>query len=153
MVAIFPSSFLCVWSRLPFKNPCCLEIFCLFFDHSTNCRNLWSCGTIAHKAVIIFLKNFFDFRLDKIEKNGILNLVSNCSKTFVSVILRYSDKEKDVAFAHFSTVFCKHVALHTRRSISSDFSSSIFNEYFVKFCSFSAFIVLNLVVIQSFSLF
>ena len=46
---------------------------------------IWSCESISVKTVLIFPKNFLDFKFDMIEKNGIINLSS-----YNLVILRCS---------------------------------------------------------------
>ena len=46
---------------------------------------LW--GLISLKAVLIFPKNFLNFRSDMIEKQDIINLSSYCSKNYPSVVL------------------------------------------------------------------
>ena len=36
-------------------------------------QKLWGCGAISSTAILKFLKNFLDFKLDMIEKEGIIN--------------------------------------------------------------------------------
>ena len=68
MLFVFTSSFLFVWNQMPCQK-CCLKILCPYsFDNSINCQNLWGCGMISSKAVLIFPKNFLDFRSDTIEE-------------------------------------------------------------------------------------
>ena len=48
-----------------------------FFAYThTDCMSLWGYGLITLKVVLIFPKNFLDFRLDMIEKQGIISFSS-----------------------------------------------------------------------------
>ena len=51
------------------------------FDDWLNSPNLWSCGLSYPKAVLIFSKNFFNFRSDTTGKQGIINLSNYSSKS------------------------------------------------------------------------
>ena len=55
------------WSNL--QTIALLRDFCTYsFGNSTNSQKLRSCGLIPLKNILIFLKNFLNFRLVKIEK-------------------------------------------------------------------------------------
>ena len=57
--------------------------FCMhFFDNSTDHQDQRYCRSISPKAVMIFPKNFLDFRSDTTETHGIINLSSNISKSY-----------------------------------------------------------------------
>ena len=60
------------------------------------------------KRFLIFSKNFFDFKLDTIEKQGNINLHRYSSKSYIWVILRSPslEKKKILPFIYFSVVFC-----------------------------------------------
>ena len=49
--------------------------------------NLWGCGVISLKTILIFPKNFLVFRSDIIKKQGIINLSSYNSKSNASLVL------------------------------------------------------------------
>ena len=57
------------------------------FEDLADSQNLQSCQTIPPKTVLIFIKNFLDFRLDMVEKYGIINLSSYSIKGYASVFL------------------------------------------------------------------
>ena len=64
---------------------------------------IWECGSIPSKAVCIFLKSFLNFGLDTIEKQSIINLSCNNSKSHVSIVLNdsvvaYLGKGTDITF-------------------------------------------------------
>ena len=63
-----------------------------FFTYSlndlTDDHNLWYCWPISTKAILSFPKNFLNFRSYTIEENGIINLCSNSSKNYATVVLR-----------------------------------------------------------------
>ena len=78
-----------------------------------NSQNLWGCGSIPPKAVLIFRK-----------KQGIINLSSYSSKGNASVVLIDSEiiflwEVEDTAFCLFR--YCLYTALHNRRSMSLNF--------------------------------
>ena len=52
------------------------------FDDSKNSQNIRNGVSIASKIVLIFPKNFHNFRLDLVVKHGIMNLGSSCSKSY-----------------------------------------------------------------------
>ena len=54
-------------------------------------ENLWYCRSISLKAILIFPKNFLDFKSDLIDKQGIINLSSHSSKNYASVVLHHSE--------------------------------------------------------------
>ena len=46
-----------------YKQLCGLKIFWIYsFEDSTDSQNLWSCGSISLKTVLVFSKNFFRFQ-------------------------------------------------------------------------------------------
>ena len=53
----------------------------------TDSPNLWSCGSISLKIVLIFLVNFLHFSCDTFKKESIINLGSYRSKSYASVVL------------------------------------------------------------------
>ena len=55
------------------------------FDDLMNIHNLWSCGSTSPKTVLIFPKNFLDFRSDTIEKQNVINLNGYGCKIYGSV--------------------------------------------------------------------
>ena len=62
---------------------------------------------ISLKAVLLFLKNFLEFRLETTEKQGIINL---SRKSYASVVLSKSkvaflEEEKDTNFCPFLLCF------------------------------------------------
>ena len=74
-----------------------------------NSQNLWSGGSSSPKTVLIFPKNFLDFRFDTVEKESIINLNSYRSKSYATVVLNDSEinffeEEANVAFWQF--LFC-----------------------------------------------
>ena len=86
MLEVFVPSFpLCMESNALEKSTnisVALRIFCMYpFDDLTNSQNLRSCGWISPKTILIFPKNFLNFRSDRIEKQGIINLSSCNSKS------------------------------------------------------------------------
>ena len=81
------------------------------------------CRVISLKVVQTFSKNFLDFRLNTIEKQGIINLISSSSKPNASIVLSDSEATflwngKNSAFSHLSVVFWLYTALHNRRKMS-----------------------------------
>ena len=87
--SIFPQCMaLNVLEKSSHKSEGCLKIFCTYsFNDSTDGQNLWGYGTISSKAILIFPKNFLNFRSDMIEKRGIINVSSYRSKSYTSVVL------------------------------------------------------------------
>ena len=64
---------------------------------------------ISLRAILIFPKNFLNFRLNKIGKQDIINLSNNSSKSYAFVVLidskvTFIGKEEDAAFCLF--LFC-----------------------------------------------
>ena len=69
-----------------------LEIFGMTsFDDSTDCKNLWCCGSVSPKNTLILPKNFLDFSLDAIEKQSIINLSHSGNKGYASIVLDDSE--------------------------------------------------------------
>ena len=102
--SIFP-----LWNQMPWRNLswCCLKILCPYsFNDSLNCQNLLGYWAISLKVVLIFPKNFLIFRIDIIEKQGVINLSSYSKKSFASIVLCGSkfvflEKGKDATFCPF----------------------------------------------------
>ena len=79
--------------------------------------------------------------LDTIEKQSIINLSSNSSKSYTSVVLSDSEitfleKGKMQPFDHFYILSCLLTVFHNSRRMSSNFLDLRRN--FVEACSFSA---------------
>ena len=76
MQVVFAPSFLCVWNQMPWKNLWMVVLpwnfFLYFLDDLNDCQNLWSYRTISPNVILIFPKNFLDFKVDMIEKQGII---------------------------------------------------------------------------------
>ena len=69
-------------------------------------QNLWSSGLISQKTILIFPKNFLDFRLDTVEKQSFINLNSDSSKSYAFVVpidsnVTFFDEGEDAAFCPF----------------------------------------------------
>ena len=100
-----------------------LRYFCMFsFDNLTNCQNLRSCRLISLKTILIFPKNFCNFRLDMIEKLNIINLSSYSSKSYASLVLSNSEvtflgKGRMQLFIYFILVFCLNTLSHNQRDM------------------------------------
>ena len=63
------------------------KFFCtMSFYDSTDCQNLWCCGLIFTKTVLIF-SNFLNFCFDAIEKQSIINLSCYGCKSSASLVL------------------------------------------------------------------
>ena len=84
-----------------------IQMFCTYSnDDSMDSQNLSPCGSISPKAVLIFPKNFLDFRSDTVEKQGIIKLSSYSGKIYTSVVLSNSEvtflgEGNDAAFRPF----------------------------------------------------
>ena len=86
LVAFAPSFLLYIESIV-----LCLKIFCTYtFDDLADCQNMLSCGSISLKTVLIFHKNFLNFRFDRIEKQCFINF-SSYSNSYTFVVLCDSD--------------------------------------------------------------
>ena len=106
MPLVSAPSFLCMASNALEKSTdmCCLEMFCMYsMDDLVDSQNLWGCGSISLTAVVIFSVNFLCFRLDTIEKPGIINLSSDNSKHCATVVYGVNSlgKGEDVVFHLF----------------------------------------------------
>ena len=110
---MFASFFLCVWNQMPWRNLLTIVLprnFCTnTFDYSTDCQNLWCCGSIYPKTILIFLKNVLNCRVDTIEKQSIINLSRIRCKSYGAVVLRDSlvnflKEEEDVVYC--PSVYC-----------------------------------------------
>ena len=90
------------------------------------------------KSVLIFPKNFFNFRFDTVEKQSLINLNTDRSKSSASAVLRDFAvrflREEDTAFCPF-IVFCLYTALQNRRVIRFPYFPYIWRYYFVEICS------------------
>ena len=84
-----------VWNQMLWRNLWKIVLpwdLCTYsFDDLIDCQNLWCCGSISLKTILIFHKNFLNFRLDTIEKQDIINFSSYNSKGYASVDI--SDSE------------------------------------------------------------
>ena len=115
------------------------------FDDSTFCQNLWCCELIFPKAVLIFPKKFLNFKLNRIKKQGIMNLCSYSSKSVASVVLSdsevaYHGEEEDATFRPFlSFYFVYKQCCIIEGECRKMFLSFILQEEFVSACSFSAY--------------
>ena len=100
---------------------------------------------ISLKTILIFHKNFLDFKLDMIEKH--INLSSHSSKSYyASVVLCDSEvaslREGEEGAAYHPFLYCVFVYRHgciIGEVCHQNFSFLYFRKYFVKACSFSAF--------------
>ena len=78
--------------------------FCInSFNYLMDFQNLRG-GLISPETILIFPKNFLNFRFDTVEKLSIINLSSYRSKSYASVVLGDSEvtflrKEEDAAFS------------------------------------------------------
>ena len=80
-----------------------MEIFSMYsFDDLMNIQNLWRFRSISPKSVLILPKNFLNFRLDTIEKQGIINRSSYSSKSHVSEVFFY---DSEITFLKEDTAF------------------------------------------------
>ena len=66
-------------------------------------QKLWGSGIIPSKTILILSKNFLDFGLNMIEKQGIINLSKYNSESYTSAVLSDSEvailaKGKDATF-------------------------------------------------------
>ena len=61
------------------------------FNDSTDCQNLWYCGLISLKIILIFPTNFCNFRFDIVEKQSIINPSNYRSKSYASLVLGDSE--------------------------------------------------------------
>ena len=115
-------SFLCEWNQILWRKLRTLVLPWDFFMYSyvvsTNSHILWICGSINLDTVLIFRKNFLDFRLNMIEKKSIINLSSYSSKSYAPVVrndsdLSFLEEEKDAAFHSllYCVLFIHRVAL------------------------------------------
>ena len=116
MQTVFAAFFICVCNRMPCRNLWTvllprdsLPVLLWWFDVLSESLRLWNNLFESHSD---FSTNIFDFRSNKIENQGIINLSSYCSssKRFAFVILRDSKidflwEEDDVAFSWFRFVF------------------------------------------------
>ena len=112
-------SFLCVWNEIFGRNLRTIVVaryFCRYTDDSTDSLNLRSCGTIYPKTVLIFPKNFLNFRSDTIEKYGVISLSSYSRRKFwhlyflmipKSPFLRKKSMQR---FVHFFILFIHSIA-------------------------------------------
>ena len=120
-------------------NYCCIKIFCICsFNDSISTQNLRSCGSISRKAVLIFPKNFFNFRLGTIEKQGKINLSSYSNKSYVPVIL----SDSKVSFLQEGQDAVVHPFLYCVLFIQCCIIKEVCHQtrlYFIKACYFSAF--------------
>ena len=95
----------------------CYNIFCKYiFNDSTDWQNLWSCGSISPKAVLIFPKNFLDSRSDTIDKQGIINFSSYNSNSYAFLILsdskvNFLGEGDDAAFRPFIVFYLYFINL------------------------------------------
>ena len=76
---------------------------------STDCQNLWCCGLVSPKNILIISKNFLNFWFDVIKKQSIKNLSRYGSKVYASVFVDDSEvtflgKEEDSVF--YPSLFC-----------------------------------------------
>ena len=56
-----------------------------------DCQNLRCCGLVSLKIIMIFPKNFLDFRSDTVEKQSIINFISYRSKSYTFPVLGDSE--------------------------------------------------------------
>ena len=104
-------------------------------------KKLWGFGAPPLNAVLIFPNNFLNFGLDTIEKQYIINLTSNSSKTSASLVL------SDSKVAFFGEAVIVHTFLYCvlfidiiREVCRQIFlSSKLGGGYFVESDSFSVF--------------
>ena len=108
MLIVFAPSALCVWNQMPWRNlqtivlpQDFLHILLQWFN-----ENLWSCGLISPKTILIFPKNFLDFSFETVEKQSIIYLSSYISKWYASVVLSdfkvtFLGEGDDAAFCPF----------------------------------------------------
>ena len=71
-------------------------------DDPMDNQNLWNCGSISPKTILIFSKNSLNFWSDTIEKQRIIKLSSYNSSMFLSDFeVTFLDEGNDVAFRPF----------------------------------------------------
>ena len=129
----------------------CLRILCLYsFDDLTDCQNLWDCGAIPLKAALIFPMNFLDFRLDIIEKQGIIILSRYRSKNYAFVVLRDSKvtllrvREKYKLLSICLLHFVNRLHCIVGEVYCQSFFFANFSVYFIKACCFSLYNFFNI---------
>ena len=92
-----------------------------------------------------FLKNFLDFRLDRIKKHGIISFSSYTSKNYAFELfsdfeVAFNRKRDDAAFCLF--LYCVlfiHSIAWSKKYVVRFSCLPYFKRYFIKSCSFSAF--------------
>ena len=112
------------------------KTFLMCYTHCTSLmisQNLKSCGSIFLKALLIFPKDFLDFRLDTAQKQDIINLSSYGRMSYASVVLSGSKvaihgKGKMQPFVHFFIEFWLYCMIE--EACHQIFLSSIFLEVF-----------------------
>ena len=109
-----------------YKQECRLDIFWMNSYDSMDCQNLWSCGLVSPKTILILSKNFLHIWFDTIEKQGIINLICQ-GKSYASIVIGHSEvtfleEGENVAFFfHLSIAFWLYTVLQYRSSMSSNF--------------------------------
>ena len=104
---VFAPSSLCIWNQMTWRNLQTIVLpwdfllkFLRCFDRLSKSMMLW----ISLKAILIFPKNFLNFRFDIVEKQSIIYLSSYRSMYYASVVL--GDSEVPFLKEGEDTVFC-----------------------------------------------
>ena len=126
MLVVFASSSSCVWNKMPWRNLWTI-VLPLHFSPTPSMiwQNLWGCGSISLKTVLIFTREFLCFRFDTVEKDSIINLSNYNRKSYTSVLpsdsnVNFLGGKEDAPFDPF--LYCiLFLVLHKWRSISSNF--------------------------------
>ena len=126
---VFAPSSLSVWNQILWRNlqqECNLKVFCTNSYDLTDCQNLWNCGSISPKTVLIFSKNFLNFWFNEIEEQSIINLSYYRNKSYALVVfailgLPFLEKRRIQPFVHLSIVFWLYTVLQNQSSSSLNF--------------------------------
>ena len=109
-----------------YKQQCCLKIFCTYSFKDFNCQNL----RFFWNPSWFFSKNLLHFRLDIIEKQGIINL--SC---FVISRLPFFGKGEDAAFHQLLFFYKQHCIIKKCYQISLFFIlQEVFHQDLLFFC-------------------
>ena len=102
---------------------------------------------MSSKAVLIFPKNFLNFRSNIIEKQGIINVSSYSCKSYDSVVLRafFLDEGEDATFRpFFYCILFIHSVGKSEKYVFKFSCLPYFRMYFVEDSYFSAFNFVNI---------
>ena len=102
-----------------YEQQCCLKIFWTFSFNSTDCQNLWCCGSISLKAILIFPGNLSISSWIRL-RNRTFSCYNSKSYVFSNSEIAFLE-ERMKPLVGFSIVFCLYIALHNGKSMSSNF--------------------------------